>query len=508
MPSPFLFYVPMMLATLLWNAFACLAVFRRRRNWPRILRRTYYLGLVLSIPALICAGAGMSPERAYLLNFAWLYPVSFLLAAYSGFGCLRREQFPRWMLAVPLFNLLLALVSLTRYLAYLGLPVGVLFNGLHVSYAMTQSLVAFFLYIFFPILDWCPVLLLPVSPSGKRVHRLNLLPVVPCALYVGLNLILLPFGCEIAASWRRPLPDVPTGVRKGFRAGVVLRINADSPLSEEVLDRELTRIEDLGLRAVNLFVHNDLMTDNEKTATLTRFLDELRRRDIAVILTAEYPNQWFRSPPADSDQVLQEMLPFQRFLAARFRPDYLVPFIEPYGAFVAITRNKYPPTEWARLLDESAAAIHRESPGVRCAVYFGQEENDGLLYALVCGPASKVDAVGFSFYALYKTREQMGEQLARVSEWIKQSGGNREHWVFEFGQSPLTMGGERAQSHYIQWVTRWAARQPRFAGACVFALGDYVEKMGLINSRGRKRPAYHAYRRLAVALNARSEPDS
>lgn len=70
------------------------------------------------------------------------------------------------------------------------------------------------------------------------------------------------------------------------------------------------------------------------------------------------------------------------------------------------------------------------------------------------------------------------------------------------------MDGERAQSHYIQWLTRWAAKQSQFKGVCVFALGGYEEKLGLINSQGRKRPAYYAYRRLVAALSMRPAPES
>jgi hypothetical protein len=45
----------------------------------------------------------------------------------------------------------------------------------------------------------------------------------------------------------------------------------------------------------------------------------------------------------------------------------------------------------------------------------------------------------------------------------------------------------------------WAMRQPDMGGGCVFALGDYAEKMGLLNSSGRKRQAYHDYQRLSTA---------
>jgi hypothetical protein len=53
-------------------------------------------------------------------------------------------------------------------------------------------------------------------------------------------------------------------------------------------------------------------------------------------------------------------------------------------------------------------------------------------------------------------------------------------------------------SHYIQCVTAWAVRQPDMRGVCVFALGDYAEKTGLLNSAGRKRQAYLDYQRLST----------
>ena len=92
----------------------------------------------------------------------------------------------------------------------------------------------------------------------------------------------------------------------------------------------------------------------------------------------------------------------------------------------------------------------------------------------------------------------MENVLTKVQAWIELDGRDREHWVFEFGQSPLTMGGESAQSHYIQCVTTWAMRQPEMQGVCVFALGDYAEKTGLLNSTGRTRQAYRDYQRLFI----------
>ncbi len=149
---------------------------------------------------------------------------------------------------------------------------------------------------------------------------------------------------------------------------------------------------------------------------------------------------------------------------------------------------------------EHCALAYEAAPGVRCAVYLGSTPNDEALYRRICRPGSLVDVVGFSFYAVYQTREEMNAVFSKVEGWIREAGQGREHWVFEFGQSPLTMGGELAQSHYIESVTAWAMRRPEMRGVCVFSLGDYAEKLGLVNSLGRKRRAFYDYQRVLSAI--------
>lgn len=491
------YYLPLLVSLLLWNGLACVLLFRRRGSDPRALRLLHYLVLVLMLPGLICDVGGMSPDTAVLFRLAWLYPAGFLLAALANFMVLRRSVFRRWLLPVPLVNLWLGVVYLTRYLAYLGVSPGLAFEGMQVAYAMVQSATVNFLYIFFPILNLWPVLVLPAKPGTQHIRRVNLLPAAYCVLFLGVSLMLLPRGYRIAASWHRPLPaTAPIARQSDFRGGVVLRISSKSFPTEQHFRTELDRLDDLGARAVNLFVHDDLMAHEDNANLLGRFLEALRGRGVTIILTADFPEQWFVHPPTGSDQILAAMCPFHRFLAVRYQPDILVPFIEPYGAFLVATRARYSAQEWEDLLAVAITRIGDAAPGVRCAVYLGHTDDDRDLYERVCGPDSPVDVVGFSFYAVYQTREEMETVLSKVRGWVAQYGQGRPHWVFEFGQSPLTMGGERAQSHYIQFVSRWAASQPDMEGACVFALGDYEEKMGLLNSLGRKRPAYDDYRAL------------
>jgi hypothetical protein len=495
------FYAPVMLGAILGNTAVCLLVFRRRKELGWRLRYAHYLAALLMLPGLVCNVGGTSPDGKSLVWGAWLYPAAFFLAAFANLASLRRDGLRWWLVPIPALNLWLGVVYLTRYLAYLGVPLGLAADGLHVTYSMVQTGTANLLYIFFPIFDLLPILTLPASPTRKWVRRLNLLPAAACFLLLALNVGLLPYGYRVAASWRGPV-DLPPA-RADFRAGVVLREPSAGIAIDEHWDTELARIEDLGARAVNLFLHDDLMHDEARAAALERFLGRLRGRGVSIILTADYPQSWATAPPGSPEEVLAAMLPHQQFLATRFRPDILVPFIEPYGAFIVLGRATYPPEQWDGLLATASKAVHSVAPGVRCAVYLGSLDNDAALYRLVCRPGSPVDVVGFSVYSLFQTRDDMQATLAKVQGWIEQSGRGREHWVFEFGQSPVTMGGELAQSHYIQFVAAWAMRQPEMRGVCVFSLGDYAEKLGLVSSTGRKRLAFYDYQRLARSAGER-----
>ncbi len=309
---------------------------------------------------------------------------------------------------------------------------------------------------------------------------------------------LLPRGVSVAASWRVAPEDLATP-RNDFRPGVVFRVPQSPPPTEDTLAGELALIRDLGMRAVNLFVHDDLMTHPDRADAVGWFVNQLRADGATIVMTADYPARWAIRPPSGLAAAVEAMAPFHAFLAETYAPDILVPVIEPYGAYVALTGMTHTPTEWAATLTEAVHVVQERQPLVRCAAYLGSSDNDEGLYRLLCRPASAMDVVGFSFYAVYQTRAEMSEALATVEGWMDAYGRGRDHWVFEFGQSPVTMGGERAQSGFVQLVAAWAMARPRMRGVCVFALGDHDEKLGLVNSHGRQRLAYTDYRAIAAA---------
>ena len=501
-----LVYAPAVLAAIAWNVAACILMFRARRAHTRPWRYASYVSGALMLPAFIADVGRMDPKTAAFTWVAWLYPACFALAAAANLRWFALGRARWWQVPIPLLNALLAVVYLARYASYLGLQLGALLGGLLVSYAMVQSACTTFLYVFVPIFNWLPALLIPVDRSSTRVRALNVAPPVACGVLLVAVLALLPRGFTIAASWQAdPLMTVPRD-RRDFRPGVVFRVPRDPPPTQESLSDELALIGELGARAVNLFVHDDLMSHPERAAAVGDFVTSLRRDGVTIIITADYPGSWALRPPISLDASLAAMAPFHEFLATRYRPDILVPVIEPYGAYVALTTMRHTPAAWQAALSGAVEVIHRRAPGVRCAAYLGQSDDDRELYRLLCGVEGGVDVVGFSFYAVYQTRAETSDALARVAGWVDAYGDTREHWVFEYGQSPVTMGGERAQSGFVRLVASWAAAQSPFHGVCVFALGDHDEKLGLVSATGKRRRAFTNYQALARRLRGDDAP--
>jgi hypothetical protein len=175
-----LVYAPVMVGAIAWAVAACVLVFRRRRchAWP--WRYAHYLTLGLMLPAFVADVGRMDPDAAFMAWIAWLYPVAFILSAVANIRWFLLGRGRWWQTSIPALNTLLAVTYLTRYAAYLGLPVGVLFAGLHVSYAMAQSACTTFMYVFVPIFNWLPTLLVPVDRSRRAIRYVNVIPAVAC----------------------------------------------------------------------------------------------------------------------------------------------------------------------------------------------------------------------------------------------------------------------------------------------------------------------------------------
>ncbi|HSV74549.1 MAG TPA: hypothetical protein VLH79_12390 [Chthonomonadales bacterium] len=491
-------YLPSLVAVLVWNAVAVAVALKRRPQTPALWRWLCAISAFASPIGLLCDAGSMTAETRDMARLAWLYPLSFALAAAAWVGTLRRTGLRWWMVTPALFNAVMAAVHISRQVLYAGVPLGAWAEGVTMGYAVLQTVLTMPFYIFFPVLNNLPVLPIEGAPDARWWRRLHTAVALPCGICALAPLAFSPRGVEVLRSWRSVDAFPQTAARADLHPGIVVRVPAAGPRLGASLTSAADEMHALGARAVNLFVHHTLMERQGDQAALDAFLRTVRAGGATVVMTADYPVAWHRDPPRTGSEALSQSRDFHAFLARRFRPDILVPFVEPYGAFVAVTGLVIPPAEWRDTLREASRAIRQSAPGVRVGAYLGQLEEDGALYALLCEPASEVDVVGFSLYSLYASRREMDLALRRMEGWIDRHGCAREHWLFEFGQSPVTMGGEAAQAGYLRWGLRWAAGRPEFRGAFVFSLRDDAEKLGLLSAHGRRRQAWFEFQRMAA----------
>jgi hypothetical protein len=222
-----------------------------------------------------------------------------------------------------------------------------------------------------------------VAPATPHLFPriLNSLAFVFSILLLALLLGLLPHGVSIVRQWRQRA-SVVVEPRPGFRHGVVVRIRQDPFPDDAALALEHASIRELGAQAVNLFVPPTLMSGPvEAVEAVGRFTRALRDEGRTVIVTADYPSAaWIRNRPRTVEAVQAAMAPYHRFLLEHVTCDLFVPYIEPYGAFVALTGQRLETAQWIQLLTEATAEAHLLRPGVRTAVYVGQDELDEALY--------------------------------------------------------------------------------------------------------------------------------
>lgn len=472
----------------------------RRDDLPRWARWGHGAVLLLLFPAAVIEIEATDPLTSGMLPFAWLLGVLFLASAALAL----RTAGPAWGArlcagGIALFCTLFGAVHLLRYTAYLGIRLPILLEGLVVAHAATMGAASIFLYIFFPVLPLWPLARIASRQPRVITRLLNGVAFLIAVALVVSTLRTTPHGMSIARQWQaraqtrvEPDPD--------FRCGVVIRIHQGAFPDSQRLAAEREAVRELEARAVNLFIHPAIMEEpQELVDAVAAFAGELQAEGRTVILTADYPGSaWMRRRPDTVAEVETAMVPFHRFLLERVPCDIFVPYIEPYGAFVALTGMRIEADAWVRLLSSATTETHRLDPEVRTAVYLGQGDDDEVLYHRLLAAPGTVDVLGISIYAVYEGTHSIDQKLDRVSQWLAAGGADYEHWLFEFGQSPLTMGGERAQAGFILHVLDWAAREPAFHGGCVFALADYAERMGLVASNGRRRYAWGVLQELAA----------
>ncbi len=479
------------LALSVWNVVAALRTCRLRREIPPSVRWSAWLCVLALFPALVAWQQAFDIGVRSTWALPWLYPVLYLLGAWQ---C---EHTPgRGRLWLAAYNLMIGTVLSLRLAEYALGDLGLLVASLQVAFTRLQMVSVMMMALWVQLPFYPPVLMMPVQtrasnrPTGRR-DGWWLIPFIPSCILLIAWIALLPHGYAYSSDWRT---IEPTAYRAhpAFQQGAVIRLSAKAFPDARWQKLWMQALWDGKLRAVNLFLDSDLAQSPSRMTEAVGLADRLRRQGLTVIITSDFTKEiilgrFTRTPQGLCDA----MTPWSTQVLRAFRPTYFVPIIEPYGAAGVMLRNTPSPDDWHHALQKMFSHLRQQSPGTRLCVYFTPNEQDTALYKR-CAASRVADVLGFSIYSLDEGPRIIRQRLHTMDRLVQTHGSGIEHWLFEYGHSPVTSGGERAQTGFHHLVTAHVAIRRAYRGACVFALDDREEKLGLLNAHGRRRPAFNA----------------
>jgi hypothetical protein len=496
----YLFYL---FASLLWNAMAA-AAHRHHGGLPRRRRILTYVAFGGSVVGLTWVGAGSAFSSFPLLYLlSGLLPVAAAAAAIQCVWAARHGQRPAWILAG--YNAFLALTLGLRWFAELGVRSGVFGDSLSFSYAVFQSMV-FLPALWLPMYVQIPWIARPSSAPQSVTRFVWWVGVSFAALTLVVVLWVWPAGWTTVSSWsdlQTTRADRSAGETPLIRSTKILE-TLRAPRPRRFFDRELERLDELGLEAATVFVSDDLLwAGPEGMAELERFAERNRTAGRLLVVSVQGPAEWYQRAWPDSLEIKRVLGSACRKFAERLQPDIEIIAGDP----LMLTRLLSGP--WgvrgaARVLTAVADSVRLGSPRTRVGLY-GFEPWPGLtgadslaaarrlLYLWAASDSSAIDRVGFALHPGFGDPREFDLQLAATDSMLGRLGDGKKAWVFEFAVSPVT-SGEVVQRRHLERVIEWARARSAIEGVSQLSLGDYAERVGLVNGLGRRRAAFDAYR--------------
>ena len=495
-------YVFYLLAVLLWNA-AAAAAHRKSTAVPRTRRVVAIAAFALTLLGLSWMGATSAfTTNLFLYGLSGALPLACFAAAWQVVAGARERG--RWDVIVAVYDGLLGTALLARWLTYLGTPIGAAGEGLSLSLVGLQYF-AFAPALWFPAFVPLPLI---ARPPGEEigVPRIAWRVWIACA---GVAAALVLWGwipsTRVIAGWRaHGAPAVAaTRATPPLRSTRVLEtLFRERP--EHFFDRDLRLARELGLDAVTVVLSTDaLVAPGDLLPALDRFVERNRAEGRKLVLWVQPPSLWYRTGVASRAEAVRLLGAAERATAARFRPDVQIVLGDPVLAQELIGPGPGRPDSARWAIAALADSVRAGSPATLVGAYGFEEAPLGrdssyaareALFRWAAADSSPVDRVGFALHPGFGDTALFARQLARASALLDHLGPSKRAWVFECGASPVTFG-EAAQRRHLEWVTAWAAADPRVEGVSQTALGDYAEVIGLVSALGRRREAFQAYRR-------------
>jgi hypothetical protein len=480
------------------------------RSAPRTFAFMSALAALLLAPALLVdAAAGSSLAGHTFDQLAWIWPaVTILFAAQALYATGRRMISPFLGVPIVLYDLLLVVVTITRYILSLGyapLSWALIAEVAHVNvlgYVTGPAALGARFSIQLPLLA-------PAFPARWRASTgVRALLAVLALVWCGATILELPAAQtaieSYAALGSEPLQERPAG---DFTVGLRVLPTVDAAPPASALHNDLILVDTTGAEAVSVVVATDAR--NAALDSLGRALEPLRRDTTVLIVTLAAPPgaaMLYRRSPIG--YTMARLADVSR-IARRLHPDYLLPVDEPYG-HAERALGTLPVSYWERYLTDAATAVHRVDPRIKIALSASSfEPRDSALYVWAATPTSPIDALGFALAPDFTGGAGLNARLRAADRWMAAeptSPASKEHWVFTARGYP-EVHGEASQERAVWATLAWATGHSAVKGIVVADAADYDDRTGLRAPAGRLRPVVGAVSRATRNLREAEAPE-
>lgn len=494
-------YVAAAAIIVMWDILVAGRVAQLRRAPRPFAAVTAFAGLLL-LPALIVAWSAASILYGRAIQpISWIWPLTTVLfALQAAYALSRRLVTPLFGVPVAVYNTIVAIVAVSRYvISHGGSPPEF---ALALSAAQASSLGFFF----GPAALWgAACLLVPVfSPSLPARWRMSGIVrgviAIAVACIAALVLIEMPSAFETIRSYahysKEQLQEHPEG---DFDIGLKIFPDLKGPPPPLALEQDVNLVDSLGVDAVSIVID----AEGARLAaldSLARTVDDQRADSTLIIVSLGYPADAAKQFRESEAKYTTSRLADVDRIARRLRPDILLPAHEPYGEG-SLAIGTQPPEYWINYLNRAATIAHHVNPRIRVAVSAtSYGSRDSTLFAWASARTSPIDIVGFSLMPGFDGARSLDTHMRVAQRWMRPYAARpKPAWVFSAGGFPLAHG-EKNQELALWGALAWATSQPSIKGLIVSEAGDYDALRGLRAPGGRLRSSVAALMRAQVGL--------
>ena len=439
-----------------------------------------------------------------LYTLAWVWPATtIIVAVQAAYALSTRAVAPPIGVPIVAFDVVLALVAVTRYAVYRGYdvpaPLLVLSAADESSLAYSASPLALLLPYFLHV---------PIVAPPTKGHR-------------GAGTVLRTAVAVLAGAWATIIIlDVPTatGAVRSYAAytneRLTERADSDFAIGLKIfptltggapplaIEGDLDLADTVGAQALSVYLSPE-GTGNASLDSLAHTLaDERGDRQLLVALDLSHESRpsaaqqgaYFDARVADLNRIVHTL-----------HPNFIVPAIDPNGAATRAL-GRIPIALWVTYYRKAAAVAHAATPKSRVLVHLGGfGARDSALYAWAAAPASPIDAIGLTLIPWLGGAATLDARMRTADSWLASYPEPKEHWVLEASGLPMAHGEEN-QARAIWGTIAWATSRRAVKGAIVFEASDYGTPVGLRAPGGRVRPAAATVTRAIHVLSENGSP--